>query len=132
MVKKDTAIKEIMTRNLVTAHPSNSLGQIKGIFDRMEFHHLPIVEDGNKLIGIISQVDMDRFHDLIQNNNLHATAEDILTKFPMSLDQDDTIGLAADIFLANKFHAIPVVEDGELLGLITTHDILKYCFKSAL
>ncbi len=132
MVKKDTAIKKIMTKNLVTAHPSNSLTQIKGIFDRMDFHHLPIVEKGNKLVGIISQMDIDRFHDLIINNNLHATAEDIMTKFPMSLDQDDSVGLAADIFLANKFHAIPIVEDGEILGLVTTHDILRFCFKSVI
>lgn len=132
MVNKDTAIKTIMTKNLVTAHPSNSLTQIQGIFDRMDFHHLPIVLKGNKLVGIISRVDIDRFHDIILNNNLHATAEDIMTKYPMSLDQEDSIGLAADIFLANRFHAIPVVEDGELIGLITTHDILKFCFKSAL
>ncbi len=132
MIKKDTAIKVIMTKNLVTAHPANSLEQIKGIFDRMEFHHLPVVTDGNRLVGIISRMDIERFHDLIVGNQLHATAEDIMTKFPMSLDADDTVGLAADIFLANKFHAIPIVEDGELLGLVTTHDILRFCFKSAI
>ena len=132
MVNKDRAIKTIMTKNLVTAYPSNSLPQIKGIFDRMDFHHLPIVTKGDKLVGIISRVDIDRFHDIILGNNLHATAEDIMTKYPMSLDQEDSIGLAADIFLANKFHAIPVVEDGELIGLVTTHDILKFCFKSVL
>ena len=57
-------------------------------------------------------------------------AEDLMTDHPLSLEPEDTIGLAADIFLANQFHAIPVVEDDRLVGLITTHDLLLYSFSS--
>ena len=53
-----------------------------------------------------------------------------MTEFPMHLDPEDSIGLAADTFLANKFHALPIVEDQVLVGLITTHDLLKYSFES--
>ena len=50
----------------------------------------------------------------------------------MQLEPDDTIGLAADIFLANKFHALPVVEDERLVGIVTTHDLLKYSFTAVM
>jgi len=53
-------------------------------------------------------------------------ARDIMTAAPLFLDPDDTVGLALDIFLANKFHALPVVEDNILMGILTTHDILAY------
>ncbi len=43
---------------------------------------------------------------------------------------DTCYGLAADIFLANKFHALPIVEDGILIGLVTSHDLLQYSFES--
>jgi CBS domain-containing protein len=58
------------------------------------------------------------------------TAEQFMTKYPVQLDPDDSIGLAADIFLANKFHALPIVEDGVLVGLVTSHDLLQYSFSS--
>lgn len=54
-----------------------------------------------------------------------------MTPYPIQLDPDDSIGLAIDIFLANKFHALPIVEDGALLGIVTTHDLLEYAFVKA-
>ena len=54
-----------------------------------------------------------------------------MTKLPMFLSPEDSIGLAADIFMANKFHALPVVDDNQLIGIITTHDLLAYSFESA-
>ena len=58
-------------------------------------------------------------------------AREIMTTNPMVLDPDDSIGLAADIFLANKFHALPIVEQTELLGIITVHDLLAHCFEAS-
>ena len=51
-----------------------------------------------------------------------------MTKYPISLEPDDTIGLAADIFLANRFHALPILDDDVLVGLVTAHDLLRYSF----
>jgi acetoin utilization protein AcuB len=53
-----------------------------------------------------------------------------MTKYPLQLSPDDTVGLAADIFLANKFHALPIVDDGQLVGIVTAHDLLSYSFSS--
>ncbi len=47
----------------------------------------------------------------------------------MVLEPEDTVGLAADIFLANKFHALPIVEDDVLTGILTIHDLLAYSYK---
>jgi acetoin utilization protein AcuB len=54
-----------------------------------------------------------------------------MTPEPIVVDPDDSIGLAADIFLVNTLHALPVVEDNRLVGIITTHDLLKYAFAEA-
>jgi acetoin utilization protein AcuB len=55
-------------------------------------------------------------------------AEDIMSTNPLSLEPEDTIGLAADIFKANALHALPVVDEGELVGIVTTHDLLTFAF----
>lgn len=47
----------------------------------------------------------------------------------MKLEPEDKIGTAAELFLDNRFHALPVVSDGYLVGLVTTFDVLRYEFK---
>ena len=51
-----------------------------------------------------------------------------MTLNPLVIEPEDTIGLAADIILSNKLHALPVVDDGTLVGLITNHDLLAFAF----
>jgi CBS domain-containing protein len=46
------------------------------------------------------------------------------------LELDDKVGTAAEIFLENRFHALPIVDENDhLLGIVTTFDVLKYEFE---
>lgn len=129
-----------MTKNLVTVPPTATASEIKSIFNKYSFHHLPVVDAAGRLQGIISKEDFSKVAYVLSLNTSGKTfstfkyqsleASDFMSKYPLSLDPEDTIGLAADIFLANKFHALPIVEDDELLGLVTTHDLLLYSFSS--
>lgn len=129
-------IREVMTSRLVTVGPTASIHQINEIFDQNEFHHLPVVEGTDKLLGIISKQDFYKVASILslqsgtKDNYEQLCAQDLMTEHPLTLEPEDTIGLAADIFLANQFHAIPVVEDERLVGLVTTHDLLLYSFNS--
>lgn len=128
------------TTDLITVTPDENAEKIKSLFESNNFHHLPVVDRGEKLVGIISKEDFLRIAYLLSLNTTGRTyskkeygrleARDIMTSYPMVLDPDDTIGLAADIFLANKFHALPIVEDERLVGLITSHDLLNFSFNS--
>lgn len=136
----NTPIREIMTTDLITVPPQATAKVIRELFDRHKFHHLPVVDKGDQLVGIISKQDffMVAYVLSLQTTGptwsaLHyeaLTAKDFMTKYPLQLDPEDTVGLAADIFLANKFHALPIVEDGQLVGMVTTHDLLLYSFNS--
>ena len=127
-------IKTIMTKKLVTIKAEASLDSIRRAFEGNNFHHLPVTGDRGELNGIISREDYSRVSHLlgIQRSAeiVKLCAVDIMTRYPMQLEPEDTIGLAADIFLANKFHALPVIEDGQLVGMVTSHDLLSFCFSS--
>ena len=57
---------------------------------------------------------------------------DVMTTKLAKLSQHDKIGTAAEIFLDNRFHALPVVKDDNILiGIITSHDVLKYEYVKA-
>lgn len=134
----DISIATIMSKELITVSPETSLAEIKHIFDNHTFHHLPVVQSGGKLVGIISKEDFARAAYMLSLNTsgqayshleyTTLTANDIMTIYPVFLEPNDTIGLAADIFLANKFHALPIIDGGQLVGLITTHDLVQFAF----
>lgn len=129
-----------MTTNLVTVSPESYVSKVMQLFEKYNFHHLPVVKGGNELVGIISKEDMQKVANLIAMSELGMDADqttskilmakDIMTQYPLSIDPDDSIGLAADIILGNRFHAIPVIEDGTLIGLVTSHDLIAHAFNS--
>ena len=139
-MKSDKAIREIMTTKLVTVSPDRPAKAIKDIFRDNDFHHIPVIDKGEQLIGIISKEDVLKVAQLLsvqtsgktytEKEYTSLTAADIMTHYPITLDPDDSIGLAADIFLANKFHALPIVEDNRLIGMVTTHDLLNFSFNN--
>jgi acetoin utilization protein AcuB len=127
-------ISEIMTTDLITVNPKDKLEDIEKIFAQNKIHHIPVVRY-KKLVGIISKTDYlhflrgftkndeDRF---INEARLRAyTAEEIMTEGIAKVEPTDRINVALEIFKINMFHAIPVVENDELKGIVTTHDIIR-------
>jgi len=128
----ETTIRRIYTSKVVSVLPGDKLMKIEGIFDALSFHHILVVEN-EQLKGIISKNDLLKWYadnaarGVIPDRN-QISAADVMTKDPITLDVDDTIGLAADIILSNKLHAIPVLDGQMLAGIITSHDIIKYSY----
>lgn len=127
-------VSAFMSTNLITVAPNDSLLQVKAIFDEHSFHHIPVVKN-KEIVGIIGKTDFEHFMggaSLVAEdrfiNNLRlksAKAEDIMTKGLGKLEPDDRLNVALEIFCMNRFHALPVVKDHELVGLITPYDIMK-------
>jgi acetoin utilization protein AcuB len=127
-------ISSVMTTHLVTVNPEDNLLIVKEIFDNHNFHHIPVTRY-KELLGIISRSDFNHFYggasthsedQIVNELRLKRTlASDIMTTRLGKVDSQDRINVALEIFCLNRFHALPVVDDGELVGLITPFDILK-------
>jgi CBS domain-containing protein len=135
----DTSIPvaDIMTKEPVFVKPETPIDKIHHLFEAHNFHHIPVMAHG-RLVGIISKTDYLKIRHMLattwsgeticQDMYTEMTAEDIMSANPLTVESADTIGLAADIFKANTLHALPVVDDGELVGIVTTHDLITYAF----
>ncbi len=128
-----TTVRDLMTTNVITVQSEDRLTKVVDLLNDNPIHHL-IVLGGGRVVGVISKKDLMRMHAMVSqpevgSGNYATTAGHIMTSNPMTVDPDDSIGLVADIILANQFHALPVVEEGELVGIITSHDLIKFCFK---
>lgn len=128
-------ISSIMTghKQLITVDPEESLKKVKEIFDNHKFHHIPVVHF-REIVGIISRSDFDYFmggashfeEDRFVNElRLERTlASEIMVKRLGKVAPDDRINVALEIFMINRFHALPVVDDGDLVGILTPYDIM--------
>ena len=125
-------VSRIMTTNLVTVNPKDKITKVKEIFDVKKIHHIPVVE-GKKMVGIISKQDFLYFlHGFTDTGKImgidaleSATCEKIMTKGLAKLEPGSRINVALEIFNENLFHALPVVDGENLVGIITTYDILS-------
>lgn len=127
-------VSSIMSKELITVHPKDTLLDVKAIFDNHRIHHIPVVEY-KKLVGMISKTDLLHYQrnysqvpykDVFEESRLKAyKVGEVMTKGLATLSPDDRIDVAIEVFRENILHAIPVTLDGELVGLITTHDIIE-------
>lgn len=126
-------VSTIMTSAPITLPPSATIGDAAKIFDEHKVHHIPIAI-GNSLLGMVSMSDYlffrrgfldDRDDEKIESirmNNYEVNF--IMTKGLATMESTERINVALDIFKENLFHAIPIVDDGVLVGILTTHDII--------
>ena len=121
------SVTTIMIRELTTLHPDDKVGRAVEIFKTKRIHHLPIVENGD-LVGLITTHDLWNKH-IAPGDFENIDIKDIMSKKLIKLTPEDKIGTAAELFLDNRFHALPVVDGAKIVGLITTFDVLRYMFK---
>lgn len=119
------SVHTIMTPNVVTLSPNDTLGQAREVFMKKRIHHIPIVE-GKKLVGLITSWDIFKL-------GLSAVAyqdmriSEVMSTHLATLEPDQHIGAVAEVLMAHLFHAVPIVNDQhELLGIVTTYDVLRY------
>ena len=128
-------VSTIMTKNPITISPEDNLLVAKDVFEKYQIHHIPVVHEGD-LVGMLSKSDFsffkrgfndeadDKVLSDVKLNNYKVKS--IMTKGLAKLDADDRINLALEIFKSNVFHALPVMENNKIVGIITTHDIIKH------
>lgn len=119
-------VSTIMSTELITVSPHDKLGKVLELLSNHRIHHVPVVR-GTRLEGLLTT------YDLFKLNMKHAEmdqveVQDVMTRSLATLESTAKVGTAAEIFLENLFHALPVVEDGELVGIVTTFDVLKYSY----
>ena len=124
------AVNTIMTKRLITVKPTDNLLQVRQIFMNHSIHHLPVVS-GGKLVGILTTYDLWK-NEIAPADYSKALVMEVMTSKVAKISPEDKIGTAAEIFLDNRFHALPVVDESNYLkGIVTSHDVLKYEYLKA-
>lgn len=115
-----TRVSALMSTHLVTVMPSTTLEEARDLFTKHNIHHLPVVSSDGKLEGILSHSDFVKL-----TYEFATLASEIMTRKLAKLEADDSVRTAANLFLINRFHALPVVDGDRIIGILTVHDLIK-------
>jgi len=134
-MKKRTPVSTIMTKDVITLNRSDTLENAEMLFKKNKIRHIPVVS-GGKIIGMLSYTDLLRisFADAVYEEEQEVdtvvynmfTIEQVMAKNLISVNANTTIKEVAEILSKKEFHALPVIDNDTLVGIVTTTDLINY------
>lgn len=144
-------IRDIMSSPVVTVRPETSIQEIARVMRDHGISGVPVVTADNKLVGIVTEVDLIAQHAPLQapqyisilwatiplrfddyarykekvRHMLAVNAEQLMTKNPATLHPEDSLEYAAGLMIKPGHSSIPVIEDGRLVGIVTRTDLIR-------
>ncbi|HEV8714785.1 MAG TPA: CBS domain-containing protein [Candidatus Binatia bacterium] len=113
-------VRHRMTQHPVTVSPQDSLATAQEKMTAGHFRRLPVVHDGT-LVGILTDRDVRRHVGVEARTRARAA----MTETPLTISPATTVEEAVQLMLKHQISGLPVVENGKVVGIITTSDILR-------
>jgi CBS domain-containing protein len=120
----------IMSTDLKTVSPKDNLSAVRTIMQENRIHHVPVVNEENDLVGLVTLSDVLAATDSIlrdDESRLHATeikVEDIMVRNLATIDEHASLRQAALFLESHGIGCLPVVTDGDLRGIVTDTDFV--------
>lgn len=150
MAISSPVVKDFMTPNPVTISSTDSLETVIKLLEEHRISGLPVVDEANHVVGIISEGDLlvrespmkpplymtllgsviyfespKQFHQHMQKA-LGMLVQDVMSTKPITTQPDVPLATAANLMLNKKINRLPVVgPDQTLIGIITRHDLVR-------
>ncbi|WP_298499452.1 CBS domain-containing protein [uncultured Algibacter sp.] len=136
-MKSHVPVSTIMTKNIIAITTEEDLERVEDLFNRYRIRHIPVVSN-DIIVGMLSYTDLMRISyaesseesksvDSVVFNSF--TIEQVMVKDVVTVTSDTSIKDVAKILAKNEFHALPIVDDGNLIGIVTSTDLLNYLVK---
>ena len=125
-------IEEIMIKEVIVLSPTNTVNDALTVMKENKIRHLPIVSDRDGLVGIVTDRDLKEAVPSLYSESCDVTVyklplSEIMTNNPITAHPMDFVEEAAIIFYENHIGCLPILSNGNLVGIITETDLLyKY------
>lgn len=132
-------VSKRMMRNPVYVDENDSMKKAMDLLKEREIRHLPVLKDGDKLVGIVSERDIKLASPspatALEIREIYylldkVKVKQIMTRRPYTVSSSAPIEEAALIMREKKIGCLPVVEEGRLVGILTETDILDAFIES--
>ena len=123
----------VMTTDVISVNRETFVEEAIEIMVENNVTGLPVVDDENRLVGIISEKDVLKFLSDIDRLMLvkdfkdsSAKVEDFMTEKVISFDVNEDLIAICECLVQNHFRRIPILSEGKLAGIISRKDVIKY------
>lgn len=128
-------VRDVMTSPAVTAHPDLPLKRVAQLLDLNSITALPVVDDGGRIVGVISEADVVLEavpHDPRAHVNPHhlgrsphfTRAADVMNHHPVTVRPDTDLAEATELMTSMTIKSLPVVNDGVVVGVVSRRDVV--------
>ena len=131
-------ISSIMSTDIIALNSDDDLETAEMLFKRHKIRHIPVVS-GETVLGMLSYTDLLRisFADAVDESESEVdsvvynmfTINQVMVKDVVTVPSTATIKDVAEVLSEREFHALPVVDNGRLVGIVTTTDLINYLLK---
>jgi CBS domain-containing membrane protein len=132
---KNLKVRDLMTERVFSIRADEDLARLNDLMSDLHVRHIPVVDNEENVIGIVSQRDLIRSaldtegvlpvseqRDLLKST----TVREIMVAGVETAEPDQDIQEAGRLMLENKLGCLPVVEGNHLVGILTEADFVKY------
>ena len=122
-------VRDSMTREVVALSPQTTAAEALALCRERRIRHLPVLE-GGQLVGIVSDRDLRSAAPALGDPERASALErirlsDVMTRDVITAHPDDPVEEAANRMRERRIGCLPVVEDGELVGILTSSDVME-------
>jgi CBS domain-containing protein len=136
-------VKDAMTASVVTISPDASLKEAAAILAEHAIGALPVLDGDGSVQGIVTEADIllkehgespqGGLRTLLHRDEVQAieakvtahTVGDAMSAPAITVEAERSLALAAGLMLDHGLNRLPVVERGELVGIVTRHDLVR-------
>ena len=127
-MKSKLTARDLMQTDVLSVNPGTALVDVHRLFLEEEIHGAPVIDDDGRVLGVISSNDLLRaVLEAADGRARHRdmVAEDIMVREIVEVPSTTSAAEIARIMHGQRIHRVLVVDDGDLLGLVTTFDLVR-------
>jgi CBS domain-containing protein len=114
-----------MAHTISTAGPGDSIQRVAQLMKQEDAGFMPIVDDGGRLVGVITDRDIVLRCIAEGHDVLRETAEHCMSSSPVTVEADSEIENAARIMSEHEVRRLPVIEGGRLVGVLSHGNLVQ-------
>jgi len=131
---REIKVWEVMTNPVISVKVNDLMDEALDIMIKEDIRTLPVINDANNVVGVVGMREIidnnwkkenKTIGDMEKSSRSQITIESVATTSAKTVNWDDTIADAVAMMVENKFSTLPVVEDKQLVGVLTEYDILE-------
>jgi len=119
-------VREAMARTITSAHPDNTVLDVAEIMRREDSGFVPVIEDGNRLVGVVTDRDIViRCLAEKHANPMQEAIDHIMSRNVHTIEPDQDLEAAAELMKREEVRRLAVVEGDQLVGVVSHGNLVQ-------